>query len=129
MRITLLALAVIIPTLTYAGDIETEAQSQSNSGVYIGGTTVERNTPSMGNSVTNSTAPCVVGKGFGVAVPGMGISSSNGRIDGNCETLQEAKALQSLLGNRAAIAHLCKHNKDMQATLVDLGVCYVVKRK
>ena len=129
MKHLTLVIAMLLPTTALANEISTEAASQSNSGVYIGGTTVGNNTPGAHASATNSTAPCVVGKGFGVSGPGIGISSSNGRIDDNCETLQEAKALQSLLGNRVAIAHLCKHNKDIQATLVDLGVCRVVKRE
>lgn len=128
MKPILVAISLMLPSAAIADSIDTEAQSESNSGVYIGGTTVGNNTPSAHSSATNSTAPCVVGEGFGVSVPGMGFSASNGRINGNCETLVEAKALQELLGNRAAIAHLCKHNKDMQATLVDLGVCKVIRR-
>lgn len=119
---------LLVPTSAFADEFNTEALSQSNSGVYIGGTTVGKNTPSAHSSTTNSTAPCVVGKGFGISGPGVGISSSNGRIDENCETMEEAKALRSLVGNRAAIAHLCRHNKDMRETLVGLGLCIIKKK-
>lgn len=124
---TLVALS-LFPATAIAHEFNTESSSESNSGVYIGGTTVGKNTPSAHSSTTNSTAPCVVGKGFGISGPGLGISSSNGRIDDTCETLEEAKALRSLINDRAAITHLCRHNKDIRETLVGLGLCIIKKK-
>jgi hypothetical protein len=125
LTLTLVALA----TPSFAQGIDTEAMSNSSSGVYIGGTTVSDNTPNVAASPNNNTAPCAVGGGFGIAGAGMGFSIGAGRVNKDCQIMQEAKALQSLLGNRAAVAHLCKHDKTIQATLVDLGLCKVVKRK
>lgn len=120
---------VVLASQSFAQGIDTEAMSNSSSGVYIGGTTVSDNTPNVMASPNNNTAPCSVGGGFGIAGAGMGFSIGTGRVNKDCQIMQEAKALQSLLGNRAAIAHLCKHDKTIQATLVDLGLCKVVKRK
>lgn len=110
-----------------AADTNANASSASSSGVYIGGTEMRDNTPSVGGSA-NSTAPCVVGNSVGLGIPGLGFNIGAGRINKNCARLQEAEALRALLGDRAAIAHLCKHSKEMRETLVDLGVCVVKKR-
>jgi hypothetical protein len=125
-----LGLALILSaTSLHAGEISSGSASQSNSGVYIGGTTVDNNTPNVAAGSNNNTAPCALGSGVGISGPGVGFSVGLGRVNKDCQIMQEAKALQSLLGDHVALAHLCKHDKTIQATLVDLGLCKVVKAK
>ena len=126
----ILALALIFSsTALYAGEISSGSNSQSNSGVYIGGTTVGKNTPNVSAGSSNNTSSCALGGGIGVAGAGIGFSLGLSRTDKDCRIMQEAKALQALLGDRVAIAHLCKHDKTIQATLVDLGICKLIKSK
>lgn len=122
------AIAILLLTAgAVAADTNANASSVSSSGIYMEGTEMRDNTPSVGGNA-NSTAPCVVGNSVGLGIPGLGFNIGTGHVNKNCATLQEAQAIRALLGDRAAIAHLCKHNKRMQATLVELGVCVVKKR-
>lgn len=123
-----ITLALIASTsIAYAGDTtidvdsDSDSRSTSSSGVYIAGS--GDNTPGLGGSGSNSTAPCVVNNGAGVVAPGAGVSFSWSRIARDCETRVEAQALEHLLGREAAITHLCIHDRSMRQTLQAMGYC------
>lgn len=115
---------IFLPTGLLA-DTSSDSSASSSSGVYIGGNS-QSNTPSVGGS-SNNTSSCVIGNSFGVGVPGFGINVGAGRVDQECNVREEAKALLTLVGERAALAHLCKHDKTIRETLVEQGLCVVEK--
>lgn len=124
--LTFKVVVVSLLPLAALADLTSESNSNSSSGVYIGGNS-RTNTPSVGGS-SNNTSSCVIGNHVGIGVEGLGFSVGAGRVDKECNVREEAKALLALLGRRAAIAHLCKHDKSIRETLVEQGYC-VVKKK
>lgn len=134
MKITAfaLALASILPAAASAqGTTTADANSQSgaNSQVILEGSSYQRHAPGLGGVGSNSTAPCVVGYGGGLVIPGGGIQIGNGKIDKNCEVRTEAAMLRDLLnmqtspGKTAAILHACKNSDRMSETLGAMGHC------
>lgn len=137
MKITAFALAMasILPAAALAqATSESGSNSAANSHVTFEGTNYERPAPGLGGIGTNSTAPCVIGQGFGVVGPGAGIQWSGGKIDESCLTRTEAAMLRDMLnmpqspGKQAAIAHACRYSDRLQTTLVATGHCIVRKR-
>lgn len=98
------------------------SESTSSSGVYFGGNSPSA--PSVGGS-SNNTGPCILGNSLGFSIPGVGINIGAGRVDKECNVREEAKAINALIGKKAAIAHLCKHDKTIRETLVEKGYCKV----
>lgn len=130
-----IAIVMTMATPVYAGssnqNSESQSQSQSSSGIYMEGSNV---TPSMGGFGGNSTAPCVIGRGAGVGVPGAGVGFSTGTLERNCNTREEAKFIANLLNmpngiaKTAAIHAACSQDESIRKTLVAVGVCRVVKK-
>lgn len=101
-----------------------ESYSGSSSGVIVEGANVPDNTPGLGGMV-GSAGNCYPGGGVQMVGPGAGISIGGGRVDQECNTRMEMAALASIAGNRAAVAHACRHDDSMRETLVGLGLCRV----
>ena len=136
MKITIpaLALAMILPAAALAQSKTTadaNSQSGASSQVILEGSSYQRHAPGMGGVGTNSTAPCVVGYGGGLVIPGGGVQLSNGKIDRDCVTRTEAAMLRDLLdmppsaGRQAALHHACANNERLRETLVAVGACVV----
>lgn len=100
------------------------SNSLSQSGVTVEGANVPNNTPGLGGMV-GSAGNCYPGGGIQAVGPGAGFSIGGGRVDPECNTRMEMAALASVAGNTVAVAHACKHDRSMRATLVELGYCRV----
>ena len=108
---------------------ESGSTSLSNSGVVFGDSYAVQQAPSAVAPGNMHTAPCIIGSSFGIGVPGIGLSGGGGRVDKKCNTREEVKALNILLAQPkslardAALLHYCNNDKDIKATLVQMGVC------
>lgn len=106
-----------------------ESGSASISSNYFEGSNVPHNTPSTPAPAAQHTAPCIVGNGFGISVPGFGIGTSGGNIEGNCNTRSEAQFLAQMLqmpsgtAKQTAIFHACANDESLRATLTGMGLC------
>lgn len=126
----------LVPGASFARSATADSSSNSgaNSQVILEGSESPNYAPGLGGVGGNSTAPCVIGTGFGIVGPGAGLQFSGGRIEEHCLTRTESAMLADLLnmpnspGKRAAIAHACKFDKRLQETLVAVGVCVVKKQ-
>lgn len=109
------------------------SQSLSTSGVLIEGSIVPNNTPSIGGGSANSTAPCVVGRGGGIAGPGFGVHHHNGKVNKDCETRIEIDLVAQIAAMRpgpaktAAALHACTNDESIEKTLAAMGLCPVTK--
>lgn len=123
-----LALALILlasPALAgTTADSESTSGAQSYSGVNIQQGNGYRGSPSMG-------APSVMGDCGGasgaVSFPGFGISLGGGNGNRKCNLRADAAMLQALLGDRAAITHICRNDPQLRDTLIAIGVCAYAK--
>lgn len=102
--------------------------SATNQNVFESSSPIN-NTPGVGSGGGNSTAPCVVASGFGIAGPGIGLSRSNSNIDTDCVTRTEASILRDIasmhdgIEKTIVITHFCKNDVSMRETLVSIGLC------
>lgn len=111
------------------------SDSQSYSGVRIEGSSTDFSSqvPGMGAPSMGHTTSCALSASGAVSGPGFGISFGNGRIDGECNTREEARFLHDLLSQRpshartAAIHHACSNDKSMRETLMAIGICKLAK--
>lgn len=126
---------IMVPTISIAQvNSESGSQSAAQSHVILEGSNYDRPAPGMGGVGGNSTAPCVISRGWGVVGPGAGIQYTNGRIDDSCLTRTEAAMVKDLLdmppsqGKQAAIAHACRYSERLRETLVAAGACVIRKK-
>ena len=127
MKVFVTAAAMVLLSVGVAAAQTTsnsQSGSQSVSGVVIEGSQVPNNTPNASMAV-GSAGNCYPGAGIGASGPGWGLTIGGGRVDGECNTRAEMAALAQLAGNRAALAHACRHDASMRETLVGLGICRV----
>jgi len=101
-----------------------QSQSASQSGVIVEGSTVPDNTPGLGG-LAGSAGNCYPGGGAQAVWPGGGVGIGGGRIDPECNLRMEMAALGSIAGKKAAIAHACRYDRSMRATLASLGLCRI----
>lgn len=129
MRVLIFIAAVAIATQATAqstADSASLSDSYSASGVYIEGSNIPDNTPGLGGLV-GSSGNCYPGAGINVATPGLGFNVGGGVVDMECNVRMEMAALAAVAGNRVAVAHACKHDTSMRQTLVEMGLCKVVR--
>lgn len=129
------AFVLAMATAAHAQTSTSQSGSQSFSGVNIGGSTsttdFSRQVPGMGAPSMNHTTSCALSASGALSGPGFGIAFGNGRIDGECNTREEARFLHDLLQQRpsaarqAAIHHACANDESMRTTLVAIGICVV----
>lgn len=132
-KFTIAAIACMIASSATAQSVNSGSESAalSQSGVTVNGSNIPDNTPGLGGSLTNSTAPCVIGTAFGIVGPGAGVNFGNGRINQECVIRVEAQILGELLSQpatparQAQIAHLCANDESFQETLTAAGFCQV----
>lgn len=105
------------------------SHSASNSGVIFGDSYAAQQAPSAVAPGIMHTAPCIVGRSAGIGVPGIGLSGGGGRLEKECNTREEVKALNILLSQPpslardASILHYCNNDDSIRETLVQMGVC------
>lgn len=80
-----------------------------------------RNTPDLVLGSVNPTAPCVVGGGIGLSIPGFGGGVQTGITDKECRKLNVAAMLANLGAQDAAIAYLAQNDDKMWRALEATG--------
>lgn len=138
MKTILTALFTVAAASASAQSVSSESVSQSGSysGVVVEGseTDLSNQVPGMAAPGMSHTTSCALSATGAISMPGFGISFGNGRIDGECNTREEARFLHDLLSQRpsharqAAIYHACSRDKSMRDTLVAIGACRVVSQ-
>ncbi len=138
MKTLLICAALLLPSAAFAerdeasgfngGPIATSESvsgAQSYSGVNVEASESLNNTPSMGAPSAIPTADCMNAASFAASGPGFGIALGGGNGNKKCNTRVEASVLNALVGKRAALHHICKHDAEMRATLVEMGLCRI----
>lgn len=130
MKMTIAAIMTILATTAGAQTVsESGSQSNSSSGVVFGDNYAPLQAPSAVAPGNMHTAPCIVGSSAGIGIPGIGLSGGGGRLENECNTREEVKALSILLNQppsvakTAAILHYCNNDDSIRKTLVQMGVC------
>ncbi len=129
----LTAIFIVAASTANAQSVESDSHSASNSGVVFGDSYATQQAPSAIAPGIMHTAPCIVGSSAGIGVPGIGLSGGNGRLEKECNTREEIKALNILLSQppslarKASILHYCNNDESIRKTLVQMGVCKVSK--
>lgn len=112
-----------------ASGSQSASQSQSGS---VAGATIIQNAPSNTygelKTVPSVAAPgiitanvCGMGMSGGISALGGGVSFGNTTIDESCETIQQAAALNTLLGADVAVYHLAANVPELCRTLRATG--------
>lgn len=128
--IVLMVVGIILVGSGYAAAQNANAGSQSQSGAIAGaqitenyysdGTQKIRNNPGISAPGIITANPCLGGVSGGASGGGIGISLGGTYKDESCVTIQQAAAINTLAGKRAAIVHLAR-NPDMCQTLRTTG--------
>ena len=125
----LTAIFIISMSAASAQTSDSASHSASNSGVLFGDSYSVQQAPSAVAPGIMHTAPCIVGRSAGIGVPGIGLSGGGGRLEKECNTREEVKALNILLNQPpslardASILHYCRNDDSIRETLVQMGVC------
>ena len=129
----LTAIFILSASVVNAQSVESDSHSASNSGVVFGDSYAPQQAPSAIAPGIMHTAPCIVGSSAGIGVPGLGLSGGGGRLEKECNTREEIKALNILLSQppslarKASILHYCNNDESIRKTLVQMGVCRTTK--
>ena len=122
--LALSTVSVSAQTLSESGSV-----SNSSSGVFFGDNYTSRQAPSTGAPGIMHTAPCIIGSSGGIGLPGIGLSAGGGRLESECNTREEVRALSILLSQppslarSAALLHYCKNDESIRDTLVQMRIC------
>lgn len=126
--VSIAAAISLFATPLLAQQADATSTSQSQSGVHNQGDNIRSGSVVAPSS--NSTAPCVVSRSFGVGGGGAGIGFGTGTMDKKCVTRIEAQILTEIAAmpaaqRRVAVTHFCRFDPDMRDTMVALGWCQV----